>query len=64
MYVRDEVSGKAVAANRDELSKYKAEKASRRRLSDIERRLDAIELAVADINKKIEELLRIVTPNG
>ena len=64
MYIRDEVSGKAVAANRDELSKYKAEKAARRRVSDIERRLAAIESAVADINKKIEELLRIVTPNG
>ena len=64
MYVRDKVSGKAVAANRDELSKYKAGKESRRRLYDIESRLDSIELAITNINKKIEEVLRIVTPNG
>jgi hypothetical protein len=64
MFIRDEISGKAIAANKDELSKYKAEKAGRRRLSNIEHRLDSIELAVDDINKKMEELLRIVTPNG
>lgn len=64
-FVRDESSGKAaVAANRDELSKYRAEKAQRNKLKNLEHRIEMLESSIININSKIEELLRIVRPNG
>lgn len=64
-YVRDELSGKAaVAANHDELSKYRAEKAARRRLEALERRQDATEAVLESINTTLAEILRVLKSNG
>lgn len=61
MFVRDE-SGKAVAANKDELSRYRAEKQLRYRIAELEQKVQSFEDELASINRKIEDLLRM--PNG
>lgn len=60
-FVRDNSSGlAAVAANADELTKYRAEKAARNKLKNQEARLVQLEAEVVALNSKYEELLRIV----
>lgn len=64
-YVRDEKSGKAaVAANLDEYSKYKAQKAARNKLKSFDARLTELEITVANINNILNDLIRTIKTNG